>query len=420
MMMIRRWTLVGVMIAVALAVGCQRTPEDLEQWRGTRGGLDQLSEWASSDRESVPVRVRALQIIIEEGEGERVPRVLDRVEDQELRTELADGAFSAVQAKWEVGDLPEFTEELRAGGGVIVVGQAAQAKDLAYQLHPYLGETRAQAEAIMREWMSDEQELRTQIGGARIPMLVPRAGEGAMELLADWIKTAHDPRQVVEGLRQVATEEGEKRAIDEAVAERAEAEHPELSRELQHAVVGATTDAIAPYLERAIMDPAIAGDFLQGSLDTLVEVRGAEAGEFLARVVAERDGVLRWAAANALIDARDDAGLVDIARSLPTDAGAYASGAEDSLRRYITQICNYYGLAVERRELADHEASLRAVLEVGTWPAQLLFVQCVGRTEAAALADEVDALRSSRQQLPRWGERKTLGQLAAEVHGGLE
>ena len=32
----------------------------------------------------------------------------------------------------------------------------------------------------------------------------------------------------------------------------------------------------------------------------------------------------------------------------------------------------------------------------------------------------LDALRSSRQQLPRWGERKTLGQLAAEVHGGLE
>ncbi len=410
----------GLVASFALVLGCQRTPEDLEEWRDARGGMEQLAEWAGSDRESMPVRIRALQIMIEEGAGEQVTRVLDRVEDPEVRQDLADGAMGGVETLWAADDIPEFTEELRAGGGAIAIGQSAQAKDIAYHLYPYLGpEQKERAHEIFREWMREEQEFRTQIGQARIPMLLLRAGDGAIELLKPWIMTAHDPREVVAQLRQNVTEESEHRVIDAAVAERATEEHPDVSRELQHAVVGAETDAIVPYLEKAIMDPAITGDFLQGSLDTLVEVHGEDAGDFLARVVEERDGVLRWAAANALIDARDDRGMVDIARALPTDASAYDAGADDSLKRYTTQICNYYGIAVERRELEDHQDSLRAVLEQDTWMAQTLFLLCAARTGASELMEEVAGLKGNRTQLPRWGERMTVGQLATQVEAAL-
>jgi hypothetical protein len=420
-----RLVVLGLFLALIATVGCKRSPEDLEAWRDARGGMDQLSEWASSDRESLEVRIRALQILIEEIEGDRVPRILDRVDDPELRQQLADGAMGGVETLWGADDIPEFTEELRTGGGTIVIGKAALGKDIAFQLHPYVGpEQRERVEEILREWMSVDPEFRTQLGGARIPALVPRAGDGAIELLTDWIKTADDPREVVAQLRQNVTDEAQNRVIDRAVVERALDEYPEVSREVQHAVVEARTDEVVPILEKVILEGAV-DDFLQGSLDTLVKVQGEEAGEFLSRVIVERFGVVRWAAANALIDARDDAGLVDIARALPTEpdpieAVRHGPGDDDTLKRYFTQVCNYYGIAVERRELEGHVDSLREVLAIDTWPAQVLFLLCTARTKATELVDEVAGLRSSRVRLRQWGGRIMIGEIATEVHELLQ
>lgn len=418
----RKTLLFLCMIALLIfTAGCKRTPEDLEKWRNAQGGMEQLIEWASSSSEPVDVRIRAFQILIEEGHSAAVPRALDRIEDQVQRQEIATAIMPSIEEMWAAQDQPQFTQELREQGGDIMVGpsKTIDAKDALYRLYPYFSpDAQTRTQEILREWMSDEQELRTQLGDATIPMLLPLAGPGAAELLSDWIKETYDPRKLADELREYASDD-DHLVIDKAVAELALSEHPDLRRETQHAVVGAKSPGINPYLEQAIMDPAISGELLQASIDTYGEVNGADSVEFFARVVAEKQGVLRWAAANSIIDAKKVQGLVDLGRALPTDTGAYTSSPPDFLNRRITQICNYIATIIEREGIEDYESAIGETLALGTWPAQLLGIQCAARHDVKSLKEEISKLGTSRQQIPAWGERKTLGQLAREASSGL-
>ncbi len=404
---------------MAFSFGCQRTPEDLEEWRNARGGMEQLSDWAQSDRESMEVRIRAVQIIIEENNHDQVPRILERIKDPEAKEAIANGAFAAVIAMWESDEIPEFTEELQAGGGQIVIGKATEAKDAAYRMHPYLNdENRTEAEKIFREWMSEEQDFRTQIGDVSIPMLVTRAGDGAMELLSNWIKETHDPREVVAQLRRDTTDENH-RVIDAAVLARAMEEHPELSREMQHAVAHAESDVIAPYLHKVIKDETTEGEFLQAAVDALIHVSGADAVDFFSEVIAERSDLLRWVSAQAILDAKFPGGIVDIAQALPTETDTYPTSPDDDLKRRATFICNYFNTNLERQEIDDFSDPLTVLLTSDDWPAQVIGLQCAHRTSAVGLIDAVQRLTGNRQQIPSWGERITVGQMANQVHQRL-
>lgn len=402
---------------LVLSIGCKRTPESLEEWRNARGGIDQLGEWASSDSESMEVRIRAIQIIIEEGQDDRLPRLLDRIEDEEIRQQLADGAMSTIESMWAAQDMPELTDEIRQGGGNVAVGDSKSilAKDAAYRLHPYMGDAnRQRLEEILREWMSEDQELRTQLGGATIPVLLPRAGSGAVELLTEWIKETYDPRDTAGRLRRHASE-SDMRVIDAAVSERAMAEHPELRRETQHAVNEAESDGIVPYLEMAILDDETPDDFLPACLETLLRVQGEDSVPFFARLITERSGILRWVAANSIIDAKKVDGLVDIARALPSDVASY----EDGLQRFVTQTCNYVNLQIEREEITGYAEPIGEVLAMETWPAQLLGLQCASRTQSVELREQVQALRTQRQVIPHWEANTTIGQMATAVDSQL-
>lgn len=418
--------LFGILILIfslSLSFGCQRSPESLEEWRNARGGIDQLVEWTNSDRESEAVRIRALQIIIEEGHTDRIGRVLDRIEDEELRSTIANGQMEAFEAMWAKQDIPELTEEIRRGGGQVALGQSRStyAKDGLFRIYDYLNEeNQARAREILKEWMSKDQELRTQFGDVNIPMLVTVTGDESVALLQDWIKETYDPREVTTMLRQYVQGEVGHRLIDEAVVELAKSEHPELRRETQHAVAGAQSPAIAPYLEMAILSDEISPEFLQAALNTMVDAVGPESAPFLARVVEERRGILRWAAANTLLDAKKLEGLVDIAQALPTTVADYEFPRDDSFRRYVRAICNYYALIAEREEIEDTQTPVMEILAMDRWPAQALGVECAQRSQVLAARERVQELSSSRQALPAWGEgRQTLGQFAQATYTSL-
>ena len=411
-----------ITVSLLFALGCKRSPEDLEQWRNARGGMEQLAEWANSDRESLEVRIRAVQIIIEEGHSDRVPRILNRLDDLELRQTVANATMATIETMWAKQDIPELTEELRASGGQVALGQseATLAKDAVYRLHEfYDDEHRAKANAILREWMSKDQELRTQFGDATIPMLISRTGDDAVELLQDWIQETYDPQELTAQLRRFVDGEEGHRLIDEAVVTLAMSEHPELRRETQHAVVGAQSPAIAPYLEKAILSDEISNELLQASLDTIATAVGPDAAPFLSRVIAERRGILRWASANALLDAKKTSGLVDIAAALPADSGSYDTTRDGDFRRYVEQICNYYALMAEREGIEDSHEPILEILAMDTWPAQTIGLECASRSQVVAARERVQELTAQSQQLPGWGERQTLGQFATSTYQSL-
>lgn len=415
--------LIGLLVGLmATAIGCERDPEDLEEWRNARGGTSQLAEWAADDGEPMDVRIRAVQILIEEGESDRLPRTFEEMESPEIRQAIADGAVPTVEQMWAVQDFPELTDELREEGGQIAPDgvEAIRAVDAIYRLDDHVSDdVRPRLQEIIADWISADWEARTQWASTSIPLLAPLAGDDAGELVSGWVLVAHDPREVSSSLRRHLDEE-QHGPIDAAVGERAEEEHPNLSREMMHAVDGATTDEISPYLRTAIFDDETPNEFRQVAIDTLADVGSERAVEILRRVVERHRAPLRWAGANALIDARGTTGLVDIAQSLPTDIEEYAADRGDDLHRSVRQICNYVNTNIERGDIDADDDAIAELLQMDHWPAQVIGLQCVGRMEIADLRDAVEALTDEDFSIPAWEDEATIGEFATDVEALLE
>ncbi len=405
-----------------LGLGCDRSPEDLEDWRNAQGGMAQLSQWAQDEGEPMDVRIRAVQIIVEEGADTILPRTLDGINEQE-RQQILVATMPTIEAMWQEQDFPELTDEMREEGAQIPIEDfvAVRAIDAIYRLMPYLkGEEKEKGQQILRDWMSEDQELRTQLADASIPLLLPLAGDGAAELLSEWIVETYDPRELAASLRRHAPDEEAHRVIDAAIAERAKKKHPELTSELEHAVVEAQSDGIAPYLEQLLLDDAVRDELFQAALNTSVEALGEEASPILSQVIKQRPGNHRWAAATNLIDARGVAGLLDIANALPDDSDAYTDGDDDELRNRATYICNYVNTNIERGDIEEDLDVLSELIGAERWINQVIGLQCAARTEARQLSDDIQALSDASTSIPAWGQRVTVGQFAAHVHEGLD
>lgn len=413
------WSL--LVVALTVGLGCDRSPEDLEEWRTARGGIDQLAEWAKDGGEPMEVRVRAVQIIIEEGEDRFIPRILDEIDDEQARQQITTGAMETVREMWEVQDFPEVDEELLEEGGEIALEglNSIYAIESLYRLMPYLDDEQQEVgQEILRDWISRDQMVRNQWADVGIPLLVPLAGEGATELVSNWILDSNDPRSVAASLRRHAPD-GTHGPIDEAVVELAREQHPNVEMDLKHAINGAESDAIVPYLEEVIVDEEVSNELFQIAIDTIADVLdGEDAAGVLSTVVKQRPGVLRWAAATAILDAREKAGLKDIAKALPGDDDAF--GSEDEFNQRATYLCNYVNTHVERGDFEEDYDTLVALLEMEHWPAQTLGLQCAARLGAKQLREDVEALSGQSGQIHGWGQRLTIGQFADHVAENLD
>ncbi len=410
--------LVGLLIT---SLGCDRSPEDLEEWRTAQGGLEQISAWVQDDSEPMDVRERGMQILVEEGIGRHINNTLDGIEDEETRLHIASAAMPTVNEMWEAQDFPELTDELLEDGGEIAPDgdQSIRAVDALYHLTPHLeGEDRERAQEILRDWISQDQEARTQWADTRIPLLAPLAGPNAYEGVASWIHDAYDPGNVANSLRRhVPEDEHEQdahRAIDAAVAERALEEFPDLSDRILRAIDGAESDGIVPFIEEVLAAEQVDDQLFQLSVNILGDVLTADNLGPLAEALTHHQGLRRWAVATNMLDAAGVAGLVAIGENLPTDPDAY-DGDDNEFQNRAEYLCNYTNTGIDEEEFDADPDGFVQLMEMDRWPAQVLGLQCAWRTGSDEVLEAVEALSDDSTSIPAWENGLTVGELASAV-----
>lgn len=411
-----------VLVGVAFVLGCERKPEDLEVWRNAEGGYQKMAEWAQSPEESDAVRVRAVQILVEEHQPNMLQPLLDSVSDEGMKQKLVDASLPTVQSMWAKEDWPKIEEG--AEGLVRVEGRSESvgAKDAAYFLQPHAtGATKAALEEILAQWMSQDQDVRDQLGVTTIGQVAPRAGAKGVEMMLAWLETTSNPAVVVDKIMSGATADGNDQiqaALADAIRKRAEAEHPKLAPQTEVAMLKMNHENIVPYLEKAIQDPDSPVKLIDAAMDVYTRIMKERAGPLFAKLVSEKTGLLRWVSATRLIEVRGKAGALAAANALPLEADTYDEPEDDAFKKESEIFCNFVNSELRSQDVDPTDVA-KQFLASSRWPVQVLGVQCAKTTGANALKADLEAMAKDKTSLPGWGEKKTLGQLASEIAADL-
>ncbi len=414
------------LIIVALALtACERKPEDLEKWRNAEGGFEKMVEWAQSPEEPEAVRIRAVQILIEEHQPNELQPLLEGVDDAAMRKTLVDGALQTVEKMWSKGDFPEVDKETKTGMAKVAGRLEVEgAKDAAYFLQPHAeGATRKRLEEILAEWMSEDQDVRNQLGVTTIAQIAPRAGDEGIKMMLKWVNETKQPALVVKKI--MAANEDDKNekvtaALADAIRERAEAEHPNLSNQTETAMLMVPHENLAPYAKKAILDPESPANLIDSSMDVYIKALGERATPLLAKLVTEKTGLLRWVSATRLIEIRGKAGALAAVKALPLEAEKYSDDEKHALSKESEIFCNFVDTELKEQGVESADDVVANMLSSDRWPVQVIGLQCAKITQATGVKDAVDAMTKDRTVIPNWGEEeKTIGELAEEVSASL-
>lgn len=405
------------LLLVATSFGCERKPADLEEWRTAKGGMEKMQEWSQSTEEPRPVRIRAFEILVEEGEGNALPPTLEGVDDENLRTEMVEAAMPIVVAKWEKQDMPKMSDDVKAQGGRVAAGasESVEAKDAAYFLHPFAkGESKTRLESIMGEWMSTDWQLRNQLGNTTLGQMAPRAGEAGKKSLIAWLEEAVQPSTVVAMINKHG-DDATKEAAAKVLKERAEEKHPELDKSLQIALLSLEHEALSPYFKKAITDPNSPNDLIDASMDALVRIEGEKAAPFFSDLVKNKSGLLRWVSATRLVEVMGKPAFTYVSTGLPVEMDSYPAADSSDIQENTQYFCKMYHGEMKDQKVSSVSDQLGGGLKSSRWPARMLALQCARIFKASDLEAQISKLTSDRQPLPGWGEEKTIGGLATEV-----
>jgi hypothetical protein len=430
--MITRFRLIAAALVVGLVagLGCERSPEDVEKWRNAKRGMEKMQEWAASPDEPMAVRIRALEVIIEEHSPTTLEPTLEDVEDGEARQKLVSAATERVQKMWNAQDIPTIDEETDQKGGKIEVDQDAKtikAKDAAYYLVPVAkGKDKETLQGILDEWLSTDWELRDQLGKTDLSQLLSRASQDGAKHLFEWLKETDDPAKVASMLRD--NTDGLEDQMAKILRKRAEENHPELSTSLLSAIVNSESDEIVPYLKKATRDSKSSPKLIDQAMEAIKNIQGPRAVNFFTELISEEKGKLRWAAVNDLIAIRGKGGILSAATALPLEKDTYAYPDEDSFKKDSEWFANFVAGEMKDADVTTISSTLVRALESERWPVQVL-----GLTTARAahqknlLGDGADKVRkavnnltSSRTEVPGWGEAKRVGEIAHNTADVLE
>ncbi len=409
-----------LLVAVSL-FACERSVESLEDWRNAEGGFEKLSEWAASDEEPMPVRVRAMQILLEEGQVNQFQPLLESVKSPETQHALVAGVMPTVQTMWDAQDQPSLSEEDKKKGGRIQVAnsQTVMAKDAAFFLQPHASDAdKAKLEGMLAKWMEKDQDLRTQLGNVTLGQIAPRAGKAGTESLKAWIESTNKPANVQRTILKAADTPEVRAAIGEVLAKRAKEKHPDLNSEFEYAVLENNSEPIAEYLEFAINDEATSAKMKDGFMDALVRAKGAKATPFFAELVTKEKGLMRWVSAQRIVELRGKTGILVAAKALPIEHEAYEG---EDLQKEMEITCNFISTEMPKLDVDNIDNELKQGLKSDRWPAQVLALKCAEIGKSAGVKADVEALKSSKTAIPNWGEddKMTIGKLAEEVAGKL-
>lgn len=431
-----------VLVAFTLAA-CERTPADVEKWRGTERETEKMIEWVTSPDEPTPVRVRALQILIEEDGTPQIGPTLKEVEDGEVKKKIVGGGVETVERLWKEGSPDKLgkteTQEERKK-----VKKTLDAKDAAYFLIPHTtGEDKKALQAIIDEWLSEDWKLRTDAGQTDYGQLLEWASQKGRESMLQWLKETDSPFQVASMLRENTGDEM-KEEIAKILKKKAEEAHPNLSDSLARAVVETEHELIVPYLKKAIADPEIPGKFVDQAMEAVKNIEGEKATNYFSELIRDHTGPLRWAAVNDLIKLRGKAGILAAASSLPLEKESYSKAAEDgkTFKENAGWFASFAIGEMIASDVSSISSTLVRALENERWPVQVIGLTSTARavtcaTKAAEcgegpeakkqtqdlfggdrdqVLEAVENLTSSDEEIPTWGEDgKTVGALAEDV-----
>jgi len=443
-------TLFFVATALLLA-GCERKPEDVETWRNAERGMEKMREWATDPSEPMDVRVRAMQVIIEENNPTLIDPTLEEVEDEEAKSKLVDGAVETVLELWKKGEPPTIDKEAKEQGGRVKISPgdpATVAKDSAYYLIPHAnGSNEEKLRGILVEWLSSSWRVRDEAGKTNLGQLLPRAGRKGLENALQWLEKTDDVFKVASTLRKQATDE-QKKEIATIIKKRAEEAHPDLSEGLLAAVVNTEHELIVSYLKKAVADPKSSPKMVDQCMETVKKIQGPKATEYFSKLIRENPGTLRWAAVNDLVKIRGKAGILTAAKSLPLDKEQYEKEAESG--KTFAENARWFGRFTVGEMINSDVSSISTILiralESEGWPVQVLglattsrAVTCATKPKECGEGDQgkkqtqdllgedwgdvheaIENLSSSRETIPAWGEDKTVGELAESVAGAMD
>lgn len=419
-----RWC-ATLLLSTVFTFGCERKPEDLEQWRNAEGGMEKLQEWAKSKEESNAVRARAVQILIEENNSNQIPALLDGVKDAEAKKAIVKAAIETTEKLWAAQDQPELTEEMKKKGVQMKVGasKAVQGVETAYYLYPYAtGEDQKKLENILGEWLSKDHELRRQLS-TRITLeqVLPRSGDKGFEGMMLWFKEHKNPGNLADAIRQHGDEKTKKR-FAEVILERAMADHPDINPQLRVIIEKTEDPAIVPYLEKAMDDPNTPGPVADAMMDTYIRIKGPASTTKLNELVAKRKDIMRSVAFTRLIEVRGEAGVIQASNALPLEIDAYATEGDNTLGKDADYLCNIIESELKKsHKIEDPKPVIEKMLKSSRWPAQAIAMHCAKMKKWSDWKPAIEELTESKQLVPGWSDQETsLGDIAKEVIASFE
>lgn len=405
------------LITLILLASCDRTPESLEDWRKAEGGVEKISDWAGSEKESDAVRDRAIEILIEDEHFDTIVPIFKKITNKATQERLANVGMKIVETKWAKKDWPKIGNGTKSETGIVKVthSDSVAAKDFAYYLHPFANATdQKKIEKILGEWTSQDRDIRTQLGKITIGQATSRAGEEGMKNMLNWIANTKKVATIARKIRKGASDEL-KLKLDEGIRKRAEAVHPDLqANEIKVAVLETETSAILPYLNKAIRSPKTPGPLVDGLMDALVRIQGPKSTSLFSELVSKRKGLIRWVSATRLIEVRGKSGILLAAKALPVDINAYEL-KEGTLEKESGIFCNFVDTEMKERKVKDISDILKRGLESNRWPVKMLALRCIEISKQNQLKTNASALINDKTPLEGFKDVKTIGQLAKKV-----
>jgi predicted Fe-S protein YdhL (DUF1289 family) len=431
----RHWltTLVTLAVTLFVCTGCERTEDDLKQWRDTKTGMQKMQTWAASPDEPMNVRIRALEIMLEEYEPSVVKKTLNNIKDDKSRQKLETAVVEKIEKMWATKDYPtvakikeknnigpdtqiqSFDFPLPSEGQEDSFSEAVMAKDGAFYAVQAIQDDalKKRLQKVLADWLAEEWRLRDNIGKVTLAQVVPYAGPEGQKHAMAWLRQTGNVSDVSKALYDQADDEL-KGMIAEVLVERAREKTPNVPQSLAVAVIKREHENSVPFLKEAVQKGYFSDQLLDASMNTIRKVEGPKSTDFFVGLIEDNPGPLRWAAVNDLILARNNAGVLSAAFSLPLQADGYAG--VDSGR--FQDDANWFGnfVAEESKNWdSDLNQTATRLLDSERWPARVLGLAVVKSADLTDLKSKVESMSDDSQVIPVWGEQKTVGELAGDI-----
>jgi len=421
--LVRVVALVMLLASMSFALGCERSVEDVEKWRNAKGGMDKMVTWAKSSEEPMPVRKRALRVLIEQDEILKLQPLFDGMKDSPEKEALVSEAVVVIDEMWKKQDFPKMSDELKEKGGQVKVSgdsKAVIAKDAAYYMQPFAkGEDQKKLETILADWLAEDHKLRSQLGRTTLTQVLPRAGQKGFDGMMKWFAEQKEPAALADAIREHADDKTKER-FAKVIVEKANKEHPNISKQFQVVILKTEDPVILPYLERAIKDPESDGLLADACTDAYIKIQGPKATALLNELVKTRKDLMRSVAFTRLIELRGTAGVTQAVNSLPLEAEGYATEGKYTFEKDSAYLCNVIKSELEKKDIKDIKPTIERMLSNKRWPSQVLAMRCIEQNKWADLKPKVEEFKEDKTVVPGWGEEETtVGDIAEEIAGKL-